>query len=125
MKTKDVGTRKQRPAVDRLPDGANDDDAWSRVVIPTFINLVISGDKPWISSETEVAPLLQDVWDHTYGDRLPCTIKKSTIPFELVHKSFLPFLALTFLCRLFRNCANTGITTRRKRSLLFILTFKV
>jgi hypothetical protein len=95
VKAKDV-TRKQRPALDRLPDGATEDDAWTRVVVPTFINLVLSGDKPWISSEAELAPLLQDVWDHTYGDNLPFNIKKSTVPFELVCESVTPFQMLTF-----------------------------
>lgn len=94
MKTREPN-RKQRPAIGRLPDGATDDNAWTRVVIPTFINLVLSGDKPWISSEAELGPLLQDVWDHTYGDNLPFDIKKSTVPFELVSETSNPFQVLT------------------------------
>lgn len=60
------------------------DDAWARVVIPNFINLVLSGDKPWISCEKDILPLLQDVWDHTYGCKLIFKIHKGTVPFELV-----------------------------------------
>jgi hypothetical protein len=124
VKTKDV-IRKQRPALDRLPDGATDDDAWTRVVIPTFINLVLSGDKPWLSSDAELAPLLQEVWDYTYGNRLPFDIKKSTVPFELVCESFISFQILTFLCRRFRSFANTGITMRQRRSRLSMPIFNV
>lgn len=86
MKPKEV-IQKQRPAVDRLPEGATEDDAWTRIVIPTFINLVLSGDKPWIMNEADIIPLLQDVWNHTYGSKIPFKIQKGTVPFELVSKS--------------------------------------
>jgi hypothetical protein len=56
-------------------------NAWTRVVIPTFINLILSGDKPWASSEADLA---LNVWDHTYGSKEPYKIQRGTVAFELV-----------------------------------------
>ncbi len=86
MKAKEV-TQKQRPAIDRLPTGATSEDAWTRVVIPTFINLVLSEEKLWASCEADLAPLLQNVWNHTYGSKVPFEIKKGMVPFELISES--------------------------------------
>ena len=91
-------TRKQRPAVDRLPLGATSDDAWSRVVIPNFINLVVSGDNPWMSNEADIAPLLQKVWDCTYGSKIPFMIQKGTVPFDLISDAIIMIPILTIAC---------------------------
>jgi hypothetical protein len=70
--------------VDHLPQGAMANNAWTQVVIPMFINLILSGNKPWASSKADLAPLLQNVWDHTYGSKEPYKIQRGTVAFELV-----------------------------------------
>ena len=117
MKTKEV-TRKQRAAVDRLPPGATANDAWRQVVIPSFINFVLSGDKPWASSESDLAPVLQNVWDHTYGSKEPYKVRKGTVAFELVRKSLITSHILMFPSfRLIKSFVNIGMALQRKPSL--------
>lgn len=116
MKAKEV-TRKQRAAIDRLPPGATANNAWTRVVIPSFINLVLSGDKPWASSEADLAPLLQDVWNHTYGSKEPYKVEKGTVAFELVGKSMITSQMLTSPSfRPIKSSVNTGIALQQKPS---------
>jgi len=117
VKTKEV-TRKQRAAVDRLPLGATSEDAWTRVVIPTFINVMLSGDKPWASCEADLAPTLQNVWNHTYGSKVPFKIQKGTVPFELASKFLISSKILTSTSfRLIRSFVNTEIILPLKPSL--------
>lgn len=121
MKPKN-GNRKQRPAVNRLPKGANLNDAWAQVVVPNFINLALSGNNPWISGE-DITPLLQDIWDRTYGDRLPFTIERGTTPFELVSEILRIITANYYFYRLIRNFVNTGIALHRRQSQLYTTIF--
>lgn len=123
MQTKET-TRKQRPAIDRLPADATANDVWTRVVIPSFINLILSGDKPWASSEADVAPVLQNVWNHTYGSSVPYKIEKGTVALDLVCEFLIPGHILIFSSfRLFKSCANTGMGLQRKPSLQSIIIF--
>jgi hypothetical protein len=118
VKAKEV-TRKQRAALERLPPGATANNAWTRIVIPTFINLVLSEDKPWASSETDLAPVLQNVWDHTFGSKEPYEVQKGTVVFELVGGSLITSQILIFpSSRLIKSYANTGMALRQKPSLL-------
>ena len=82
-------TRKQRAIFNHLLQEATANNVWMQVVIPSFINLVLSGDKPWASSEGDLAPLLQNVWNQTYGSKVPYEVKKGTVVFELVCESLI------------------------------------
>jgi hypothetical protein len=96
VKAEDTKQRKKKPTVDDLPDGANKKDTWSEVVIPTFIKLVLMGDNPWMYREVDIRPLLQEVWDYTYGDSISFEIKKGTVPYELVSRFPLTMHMLIF-----------------------------
>jgi hypothetical protein len=75
---------RQRASVQNLPKGANQDAAWTRLVIPNFINLILAGEQPWIITDDVIVAELQRVWDHVYGMKIEFTIEKGTVPFELV-----------------------------------------
>ena len=79
----EIKLRKQATFQD-LPKGANEDAAWTRLVIPNFINLILAGKQPWIITDDAIIAELQRVWDHIYGMKVEFTIEKGTVPFELV-----------------------------------------
>lgn len=113
-----------------LPLGANKDDAWVRLVIPNFIRLLMAGDQPWLIGDDVIISALQNVWDHVYGNKIPFTIGKNTVPFNLVSLLFVSIFS--FICfsrqykssmtieansvkRLFVLCANIFGSTARVR----------
>ena len=93
----DTKSRK-RATIQNLPKGANHNMAWTRLVIPNFIHLLLAGEQPWIIGDDVIILELQKVWNHVYGRKIPFTIKKGTVPFELVsHPSFLIILLIFFV----------------------------
>jgi hypothetical protein len=54
------------------------------LVIPNFIHLLLAGEQPWLIGDDVIISELQKVWDHVYGRKVPFTIKKGTVPFDLV-----------------------------------------
>jgi len=87
----DTKSRKRATAQD-LPKGANEDTAWTRLVIPNFVNAILAGEQPWVVTDDAVIAELQSVWDHVYGMKVEFTIEKGTVPFELVsHIDLVPF----------------------------------
>ena len=82
METKPQSRR--RASFHDLPKGANQDAAWTQLVIPNFINLILAGEQPWIITDDVIVAELQNIWDHVYGMRLEFMIEKGTVPFELV-----------------------------------------
>jgi hypothetical protein len=79
----EVKSRK-RATIQNLPRGANNDAEWARLVIPNFIRLLLAGEQPWLIGDDVIISELQKVWNHVYGNKLPFTIMKGTVPFELV-----------------------------------------
>jgi hypothetical protein len=79
----DTKPRKQASVQD-LPKGANENTAWTRLVVPNFINVILTGEQPWVITDDVVIAELQSVWDHVYGMKVEFTIEKGTAPFELV-----------------------------------------
>ena len=75
---------RKRATVQDLPKDANENAAWTRVVVPNFINLILAGERPWIIADDIIIAELQRVWDHAYGMKVEFTIEKGTVPFELV-----------------------------------------
>ena len=75
---------RKRATIQNLPKGANEDAAWTRLVIPNFINLILAGEQPWVIVDDVIIAELQRVWDHVYGMKVKFTIEKGTVPFELV-----------------------------------------
>jgi hypothetical protein len=80
---------RKRATIQSLPDGANDDNAWTRLVVPNFIHLIMAGEQPWFISDDDIISDLQEIWNHVYGRRVQFEVKKGTVPFDLV--SFLLF----------------------------------
>jgi hypothetical protein len=64
--------------------GANKDNAWTRLVIPNFIRLLLTGDQPWLISDDVFISDLQKVWNFVYGKSVPFMITKGTVPFNIV-----------------------------------------
>ena len=93
---------RKRATIQDLPDGANHESAWTRLVIPNFIRLVMAGEQPWLIGDDIIISDLQDVWDHVYGMRVPFQIKKGTVPFDLV-SFFLSIYSFSCFSRLYRN----------------------
>jgi hypothetical protein len=75
---------RKRATVQDLPNGANEDAVWTRLVVPNFVNLVLAGEQPWMVTDDFIVAELQRVWDHVYGMRVEFTIEKGTVPFDLV-----------------------------------------
>lgn len=85
LKAEQSETKSRRPAtVQDLPKGANEDAAWSRLVVPNFINLILAGNQPWIITDDLIIAELQCIWDHVYGRRVEFAIEKGTVPYKLV-----------------------------------------
>jgi hypothetical protein len=75
---------RKRATIQDLPVGANDDNAWTHLVIPNFIRLIMSGEQPWFIGDDTIVSDLQDVWNHVYGRRVRFEVKRSTVPFNLI-----------------------------------------
>ena len=84
VKTEQSENSRKRATAQKLPKGANDDAAWTRLVVPNFINAILAGEHPWVITDDIVIAKLQSIWDHVYGMKLEFTIEKGTVPFELV-----------------------------------------
>ena len=88
---------RKRATFQDLPRGANEDAAWTRLVIPNFLNLILAGKQPWVITDDAIVGELQRVWDHVYGMRVEFTIEKGTVPFELVSQNtFFATLLIPF-----------------------------
>ncbi len=75
---------RKRATVQDLAMGANEDSAWTRLVVPNFINIILADEQPWVITDGVVIAKLQLIWDHVYGMKVQFTIEKGTAPFELV-----------------------------------------
>jgi hypothetical protein len=85
LKAEQSETKSRRQAtVQDLPKGANEDAAWSRLVVPNFINLILAGNQPWIITDDLIIAELQRIWDRVYGSKVEFAIEKGTVPFKLV-----------------------------------------
>ena len=96
---------RQRATIQNLPVGANDDNAWTRVVIPNFIRLIMSGEQPWLIADDTIVSDLQNIWNYVYGRRVRFEVKKGTVPFDLV--SFFLFQYSCGLPIFFSGCTET------------------
>ena len=59
-----------------LPKGTNNEAAWTYQVIPNFLNLILTGENPWIILDDIIISELHHIWDYIYGRRVLFTIKK-------------------------------------------------
>jgi len=62
--------------IEDLPDSADEDHAWTRRVIPNFINIILTGEQAWLITDDTIISELQRVWNHVYGSSIPFTIEK-------------------------------------------------
>lgn len=49
-----------------LPDGAQDQNIWRRIVIPTFVMYIAGRKDIWSVKDEEAVVSLQKIWDHVY-----------------------------------------------------------
>ncbi|KAH9856104.1 hypothetical protein C2E23DRAFT_857148 [Lenzites betulinus] len=54
-----------------LPTGAQDNDRWSNLFIPTLLKYQGSRHDPWSWDPNASAAVVQKIWDHVYGETLP------------------------------------------------------
>lgn len=87
----------KRASIEDLPEGANENKAWTNILLPTFLTLVLSSDNAWLYEEVDIKPVLQEAWNYTYGSRIPFIIEKNTVPYELVSR-LLIIQTLTYIC---------------------------
>jgi hypothetical protein len=94
---------RKKPTINNLPDGANDDNAWTHIVIPSFLKLVVASDNPWMYKEADIKPLLQKVCNYTYGRSLTLDINKGSIPYEIVSPFRYMVHLLTFFIQAYQK----------------------
>jgi hypothetical protein len=87
---------RKRATMQDLPPGSNHENAWTRLLVPNFIRLIMAGEHPWVIDDSVIISDLQAVWNHVYGRRVPFEIKRGTVPFDLVRFLFSIFALLIF-----------------------------
>ncbi|OSD00949.1 hypothetical protein PYCCODRAFT_1468915 [Trametes coccinea BRFM310] len=58
-----------------LPDGAQDNNLWKGVFLPTLLKALGTRDDPWSVTDKDMVATLQSIWNATYGSRLHHTVK--------------------------------------------------
>lgn len=54
-----------------LPAGAQDEDRWSMVFVPTLLRYQGCRHDPWNWDQVTSVAIVQNIWDEVYGDALP------------------------------------------------------
>jgi hypothetical protein len=69
-----------------LPTGTLDNATWRRTFMPTYLQLFACQDvkAAWSIDDKEATALLQKVWDHVYGQRVPYTVDPRGSVFRVV-----------------------------------------
>jgi hypothetical protein len=83
----------------------------------------MAGDQPWVIGDDVIISVLQNVWDHVYGNKIPFTIEKNTVPFDLVSLFIIIVLLLTFLSRPYRSSMIIEANSEKKLFILSLYTF--
>jgi hypothetical protein len=84
VKAEQFETKPRRQAtIQDLQKGANEDEAWTRLVIPNVINIILAGEQPWIITDDLIITKLQHVWDHVYGQKVELIVEKGLFPLSL------------------------------------------
>ena len=57
-----------------LPLGCQDNGAWRRIVIPTYLQYLACRDTDkdvWTVDDDEAVSIQQEIWNFIYGDKVP------------------------------------------------------
>lgn len=96
--------RKEKYTNAHLPPGCQDNGAWRRIFIPTFLQYLASrktGVDAWAASDDDGVSIQQKVWNFVYGGRVPHIVTVQGPVFTLV--SVLIFLTSILITPLFRS----------------------
>ena len=96
--------RKEKYTNAHLPPGSQDNGAWRRIFVPTFLQYLASrktdGDA-WAASDDDGVSIQQKVWNFVYGGKVPHIITVQGPVFTLV--SVLIFVTSILITPLFRS----------------------
>ena len=83
---KHVAGRKEKVTNANLPAGCQDNGAWRRIFIPTYLQYLASRDvqDAWAVNDDEAVSAQQRIWDYTYGDKIPHKITTLDSVFAIV-----------------------------------------
>lgn len=79
--------RKEKFTNGHLPRGCQDNGAWRRIFIPTYLQYLASRDSDkdaWALNDDEAVSIQQKIWDFVYGDKVPHIITVKGPVFALV-----------------------------------------
>lgn len=78
--------RKEKFTNANLPPGCQDNGAWRRIFLPTYLQYLGSRDAkdPWNLEDHETVSVLQKIWDYTYGQKVPHKITVNGPVFSIV-----------------------------------------
>jgi hypothetical protein len=82
-----VTGRKEKFTNAHLPRGSQDNGAWRRIFIPTYLQYLASRDSEkdiWTINDDEAIPIQQKIWDFIYGESVPHIITVQGPVFALV-----------------------------------------
>jgi hypothetical protein len=86
-----VAGRKEKYTNAHLPAGCQENGAWRRIVIPTYLQYLASRDSDsdaWAANDDEGISIQQRIWDFVYGDKVPHIITVQGPVFALVSVHF-------------------------------------
>jgi hypothetical protein len=88
--------RKEKFTNAHLPSGSQDNGAWRRIFIPTYLQYLASRDSgsesdkdAWALNDDEAVSIQQKIWDFVYGNKVPHIITVQGPVFALVGVSVL------------------------------------
>jgi hypothetical protein len=97
-----VTGRKEKFTNAHLPSGSQDNGAWRRIFIPTYLQYLASRDSDsesdkdaWALNDDEAVSIQQKIWDFVYGNKVPHIITVQGPVFALVGVPELPVLLPT------------------------------
>jgi hypothetical protein len=98
-----VAGRKEKYTNAHLPLGCQENGAWRRIVIPTYLQYLASrssDNDAWAVKDEEGVSIQQKIWDFVYGDKVPHIITVQGPVFALVSVPILlPGILITSLTR--------------------------
>ena len=85
--------RKEKFTNAHLPHGCQDNGAWRRIFVPTYLQYLASRNSDndaWAINDEEAVSVQQKVWDFVYGDKVPHIVTVQGPVFALVGSMLLP-----------------------------------
>lgn len=86
--------RKEKFTNVHLPLGCQNNGAWRRIFIPTYLKYLASRDTEkdtWTINDGDAVPIQQKIWDFVYGESVPHIITVQGPVFALVSSHWHSF----------------------------------